>query len=133
MEWVSGNIFIRPCVMAKGQVIHGHKHNFHHTSIVFTGAVNVKITRQNLDMPEEQKAQAKDFFKKIGVEWMPPPDQDIREQEFRAPAHFLVSAGIEHEITALEDNTVFWCVYSHRDPQSHEVVQENLGWYAATT
>ncbi len=39
-----------------------------------------------------------------------------------APAEYLVRAGVAHEITALEDGTVYWCVYSHRDAQG-EVTQ----------
>jgi quercetin dioxygenase-like cupin family protein len=101
MEWISGNLFIRPNVMAKkGEVIDGHKHNFDHTTIVFEGSVHVK-----------------------GVL----PDGRIIERDFHAPAHFLVKAEVEHEITALEDNVTFWCVYSHRTPQG-QITQENTGW-----
>lgn len=103
MEWVSGNVFIRPNTMSKaGDLIQGHKHNFDHTSIVFKGSVRVKALL---------------------------PAGAI-EREFKAPAHFLVLKGVEHEITALEDGTEFWCVYSHREPQG-DVVQEYTGWYPA--
>ena len=50
--------------------------------------------------------------------------------ELTAPAHILIKAGIEHEITALEDDTVYWCVYAHRTPQG-EVSQEVTGWFPA--
>lgn len=103
MEYVSGNIFIRPNVMNKGDKIVGHKHHFDHTSIVFTGAVHVKA---NL------------------------PDGTVIEKDFASASHFLVLADAVHEITALEENTVFWCVYSHRTPQG-DVVQENTGWTKA--
>lgn len=104
MEWESGNIYIRPNVMEKaGEVIHGHAHRFDHTSIVFTGAVRVKAKLL---------------------------DGRTIEQDFTAPAHFLVLAGVEHEITALEDGTTFWCVYAHRTPQG-EVVQRHIGWQGA--
>lgn len=102
MEWASGNIYIRPNVLPKtGDKINGHKHNFDHTSIVFTGSVHVR-----------------------GV----CPDGRVIEQDFHAPSHFLVLKDVEHEITALEDGTTFWCVYSHRSPQG-DVVQDHNGWY----
>jgi len=100
-EEVSGNLFLRKWRgMAKGQVIEGHKHNFDHTTIVFVGAVHVK-------------AQL--------------PDGRALEKTFAAPDHFLVKAGVEHQITALEEGTEMWCVYSHRTAQG-EVVQQYTGW-----
>lgn len=103
-EWKSGNIFIRSNILEhKGDLVDGHCHNFDHTTIVFTGSVHVKAKK---------------------------PDGAIVEKDFAAPSHFLVEAGTEHEITALEDNTEFWCVYSHRDPQGR-VVQEFNGWTKA--
>ncbi len=100
-EWISGNIFIRPNPLEKkGDVVEGHKHNFDHTTIVFKGSVHVKAVK---------------------------PDGTIKEKDFVAPSHFLVKADTEHEITALEDNTEFWCVYSHRDPQGR-ITQEYTGW-----
>lgn len=104
MEWVSGNVFIRPNNIAKaGQGVEGHTHNFDHTTIVFTGSVFVEAVL---------------------------PDGTIKTGTFKAPAHFLVKAEVEHKITALEDNTVFWCVYSHRTPQG-DVIQEYDGWMDA--
>jgi hypothetical protein len=104
MEWVSGNVFIRPNVLENaGEYIDGHTHNFDHTSIVFTGAVRVT-----------QKT----------------PDGNEFTQEFHAPAHFLVKANYSHLIEALEDKTVVWCVYSHRNAQG-DVIEQNPGWMGA--
>lgn len=104
MEWASGNVYIRPNLLPRsGDRVEGHAHDFAHTAIVFKGAVRVRATR---------------------------PDGASREQDFAAPAHFLVPAGDEHEITALADGTEFWCVYSHRTPQG-EVAQEHTGWNGA--
>lgn len=103
-EWISGNIFIRSNELPKvGDKVDGHKHNFDHTTVVFKGAVHVKAKL---------------------------PDGSVREGDFEAPAHFLVRADVEHEITATADNTVFWCVYSHRDPQGR-ITMENHGWAEA--
>lgn len=100
-ERASGNIFIRDHVFGRvGDGIPGHRHTFDHTSIVFTGAVHVRATL---------------------------PDGTIVERDFRAPAHFLVRADTEHEIRALEPNTQFWCVFSHRDAQGR-VTQTDTGW-----
>jgi hypothetical protein len=104
MEWISGNVFIRPTVCAKaGDGRDGHKHNFDHTTIVFRGAVHVKAKL---------------------------PNGRVIEQDFKAPSHFLVKAEVEHQIVALVDDTEFWCVYSHRTPQG-DIVQEHTGWREA--
>lgn len=108
MEWVSGNIFIRPYPLAlAGDRCMGHKHNFDHTTIVFKGAVHVRA----------------------GL-----PDGSVIERDFGEGMsngrHFLVKAEVEHEIVALVDNTEFWCVYSHREPQG-EVIQHYDGWDTA--
>lgn len=102
MEIISGNIFIRPnALLPKGHIIHGHKHKFDHTTIVFTGSVHVKRINE---------------------------DGTITEKDFTAPSHFLTKAWIEHEITSLQDDTTYWCVFSHRNAQG-EVVQEWDGWH----
>lgn len=100
-EWVSGNIFIRRNALpAVGDRVDGHRHSFDHTTIVFSGAVRVKAKL---------------------------PDGQVLERDFEAPAHFLVRADVEHEITATQPQTVFWCVYSHRDPQGR-ITQQFTGW-----
>ena len=64
MEWISGNVFIRPNELpVVGDLVDGHKHNFDHTTIVFTGAVHVRAKL---------------------------PDGSVREGDFKAPSHFLV-------------------------------------------
>jgi quercetin dioxygenase-like cupin family protein len=106
-EWISGNIFIRPNQnMKKGDVIQGHKHNFDHTSFVTEGSVHVKAVT---------------------------PDGRVIESDFGKDykyRHFLVLADVEHEITALEDGTNFYCIYSHRTPQG-EVSISQTGWREA--
>lgn len=101
-EWIAGNIYIRPHKLAAGERIAGHKHNFEHVSLVHRGAVHVRAVL---------------------------PNGALLERDFIAPAHFLVRPDVEHEITALED-TDFWCMYSHRDPQGR-VTQEYDGWTPA--
>lgn len=103
MELVSGNLYIRKIAAPKGALITGHKHHFDHTTIVFTGAVHVRAVC---------------------------PDGRVIEENFTAPAHFLVKAEVEHAITALTDGTEYWCVYAHRTPQG-EVVEDFNGWTEA--
>ena len=99
-------MFIRPNLLPDvGSDIQGHKHNFDHVSIVFTGAVRVEATG--------------------------PEGQSIT-REFEAPAHFLVKADWTHRIVALAPQTWVWCVYAHRTPQA-DVVQEWTGWEPAYT
>lgn len=106
MEYVAGNVFIRPNRLNKGQVIHGHAHTFDHVSYVTAGAAHVVAT---------------------------PPNGERYERTIRASDDrnwLLIRAGVKHEITALEDGTKFDCVYSHRTPQG-DVVEEYTGWDAA--
>lgn len=104
LEFISGNVFIRKNRLEKkGDFTEGHKHAFDHTTIVFKGSVRVSATLEN--------------GTKI-------------EREFVAPAHVLIKAHVEHLITALEDDSVYWCVYSHRTPQG-EVSVEYDGWNSA--
>lgn len=94
--FVSGNIFIRSNDMQKaGDVVVSHKHAFDHTTIVFIGAIRVRTTE---------------------------PSGSALEREFVAPAHFLVRAGIDHEIIALQDGTTYWCVYPHLPSDPHETI-----------
>jgi hypothetical protein len=109
MEWVSGNVYIRAQKLAKaGDRTQGHKHNFDHTTIVFSGSVHVHAV-----LPDGTVI-----------------DRDFGEGTLLGLRHFLVRAEVEHEITALVDGTEYWCVYSHRTPQG-DVVLANNGWMDA--
>lgn len=97
-EVVSGNIFIRPVHLDKtGDVLQGHTHNFDHTSFFVQGDVKLELTT--------------------------PDGEYIETKEFHAPAFFLIKANVRHQITALTDDVIFWCVYSHRNAQG-EIVEE---------
>ncbi len=101
MEWQSGNVFIRANALAKsGDKTDGHKHAFDHTTIIFKGAVRITAKLPN------------------GTEIT---------REATAPAHFLIRAEVQHAITATVDDTVYWCIYSHRTHQG-DVVQAYDGW-----
>lgn len=99
-EQACGNIYIRPNYLNRGTVVGNHTHNFDHTTILLKGSVLVAITR---------------------------PDGSKYTETLIAPRFVLIKANYCHEITGLEDDTEFWCVYAHRTPQG-EIVQETQGW-----
>lgn len=99
-EHVSGNVFIRPVLGNVGTNVGGHTHNFDHTSIVIKGAICVL------------------FVDESGV--------TIDSKVFIEGQWFLVKAKVRHFIECLENETMFLCVYSHRDAQG-DVVQSYEG------
>jgi quercetin dioxygenase-like cupin family protein len=108
MELISGNIFIRPMTFeAAGSVVHGHTHNFDHTTYVVRGAVRI----EQLDA-EGQVIRSIDKHASDGHNWV------------------LIKASVIHRLTALEPNSHAHCIYAHRTPQG-DVVQEYDGWMAS--
>lgn len=103
-EFTLGNLQIRPVHLAKaGDVIDGHEHEFDHTTFVWKGRIHIHAVDK---------------------------EGCSKEGEFSVPSAILIKKNWAHTITALEDDTVFWCVYSHRTPQG-DVVQEWNGWDTA--
>jgi hypothetical protein len=117
MEYVSGNIFVRPNFLEKtGDNISGHEHNFDHTSFVTRGSIHVVKWRK---LYNDNGAR---MVRDGQPAWL-----QVEAKDFSAGSHFLVKAEERHEITALEDNSEFACIYSHRTPQG-DVVQAYSGW-----
>lgn len=105
MEFISGNIFVREMRFIKaGDVVGGHTHNFDHTTYVIRGCLKI----ESLNSDDTVK---KTVIKKAveGKNWV------------------LIKAGVKHRITALEDDSMGHCIYSHRNQQG-EIVQEYDGW-----
>jgi quercetin dioxygenase-like cupin family protein len=120
MERVLGNIFTRTMYFEKaGQVVRGHKHNFDHVTLVLCGAVSVRFSKE---------VGGVTVFQKVEEFYAPKQMYGDKGQE----AQILIEADVHHEITALEDNTHCWCVFSHRDPDTGEVVDKWNGNKAAT-
>lgn len=67
----------------------GHKHNYDHTTQVLRGRIRVTATD--------------DDGKVLGV------------QEYGWGEKVLIPASLHHTIKALEPNTVYECLFSHRD------------------
>lgn len=100
---VGGNIFIRKGTIAKaGEFVEGHKHNFDHVTIIRRG--------------------------RFLIEQLDDDHNVVRSVERGAiDGHVLIKAGVEHKLTALEDDSVYWCIYAHRTPQG-EIVEQYDGW-----
>ncbi len=110
MEAVSGNIYIRPNgPFEAGQSVPGHKHHFDHTTICFHGSFRVVKL-----FPDGGRQE-------LLLEGPRPTPVGSGTPDGRI-SHVLIEAGIEHEFTALETGSIFWCVYSHRSPQG-DVIQ----------
>ena len=109
-EWAVGNIYVRENLGNQGDVVDGHSHNFDHCTMCMRGAIRVK--RKDTGRTVVLRAASGDSL--------------VRRSAL------LIEAGVEHEIEFLEDGSVFWCVYSHRNPQG-EIVQTYTGWEAANT
>ena len=109
-ERALGNIFIRKMrFKAAGDIMAGHKHCFDHTTIVFSGSVHISaILPDGTKIDRDVFAPSRDNF---------PADGE---------GYVCIKADVEHEITALEDNTEAWCVFAHRDKHG-EVISEYHG------
>lgn len=105
MEFVSGNLFIRPMSFeAVGDVVDGHEHNFDHTTYVVRGGLLIESLNEDGTVRKSVRKFAKD-----GHNWV------------------LIKADVKHRTTALEANSLGHCVYAHRTPQG-DVVQVYDGW-----
>ena len=105
MEYVSGNIFIREMRFPRaGDVVHGHAHDFDHTTYVTRGSIQIERLGPDGKVERSVVKRASD-----GHNWI------------------LIKSGVWHRLTALEDDSMGHCIYAHRDPQG-EIVQAYDGW-----
>lgn len=130
MEYACGNIFVRTAdPMKAGAIVEGHEHNFDHVTYVPIGAFKV----ERMIVPESVRAEV---LKKIGnpyANWSDYVGLNVVVQatEVRAgEVGVLIKAGVVHRLTALEDDSVYHCIYAHRLPQG-DVVQRFQGWLGA--
>jgi quercetin dioxygenase-like cupin family protein len=107
MDWISGNIFVRQMAFeSAGDVVEGHEHNFGHTTYVPRGSLRFELLDKENNVIKTVDKRATD-----GHNWV------------------LIKEGARHRITALENNSMGHCIYSHRNAQG-EVQQEYEGWTA---
>lgn len=71
----------------------GHKHNYDHTTFVHRGSVRVTACKEQPDGT-------------LAV---------VAEKEYTAGEFVYIPANLHHTIKALEDGTVYFCIFSHRD------------------
>lgn len=106
MEYLSGNIFVRQHddPMHEGAVLIGHRHEFDHTTFCRAGALRIELVDVAPGVTVWADALAAAPLRKFilrasdRINWM------------------LIGAGKFHRITALEEGSIFQCVYSHRTP-----------------
>lgn len=104
-EFDLGNIRIRPLVFEKaGDVIRGHTHNFDHVTYICHGAVQIDILEPDGTVGQSYIKRASDGHN-----------------------YQLIQAEKIHRLTALEDNSLGHCIYSHYN-ELGEVVKENVGY-----
>jgi len=107
IDYVSGNVFIREGgPMRAGEVVGGHAHNFDHTTYVTHGSLLIERLVDGA------------------------PVQSVTKSAGQEKNWVLIRAGAEHRLTALEDGTIYHCIYSHRNAQG-EVVMAHEGWAPA--
>jgi hypothetical protein len=107
-EVISGSIYIRKMGdkglgLQPGEVVSGHKHNFDHTTILFTGQWHVRKWDED--------------------------EQLVFDDEVAGPHHLLIDKECLHEFTFLggADLGQAWCVFSHHTPQG-ELSLVATGW-----
>lgn len=84
---IADNVFVRMfCMKKAGTKYGGHSHLFDHTSLLARGRLLMKHDKNGGG-----------------------------EKVFVAPCLIVVTKGIEHSFTALEDNTTFCCIHAIRD------------------
>jgi len=90
---ITGPIGIRKHILEKVcNVSEGHEHNYDHTTIVVRGSV--KVTYKYQKDGEMVEGETKEFLQGETI---------------------FIKADVWHTIKALEDNTIYMCVFSHRD------------------
>lgn len=116
MELALGNIFVRTGgPLQNGEVVHTHCHNFDHVTYIPHGsAIIEQMTPPTDENPSGTVLQA------------------VTKSADEGRNFVLIKAECWHRITALEDGTIYHCIFAHRNPQG-DVVQEYDGWVEANT
>lgn len=121
MEYASGNIFIRPNRLRKGESCEEHMHEFDHTTFFVRGQFRALRFERAMRSPIEYATD-----KSGNPVWL------LRDDRvFSAGQWCLIQKNMLHKFECLSDEGEFACIYAHRDPQSGEVVQDYNGWSKA--
>jgi hypothetical protein len=126
MEYQSGNLFIRDMDSLTvrhetGWIMKGHTHMFDHTTFICIGRYRCIQARPIINA-DGNPVLLPDGSQSLHV---------IVDVE-RGPGSFLfIDKNIWHSFECLEGPGMLMCLYSHRDPQTSEVVQQYNGWTEA--
>lgn len=83
-----GNVWVNQNWMYKtGDTVGGHVHEHDHVSLLTQGSVEVRL----------------------------PAHPEVAPKRFSAPTFVIIRKGLAHEIEALEDNTVWYCLHALKD------------------
>lgn len=125
-EYQSGNLFIRDMDSfttrhEAGWKMSGHTHNFDHNTFIIQGryrCVEARPIISNDGTPVLLADGSQALYVVADVE--------------RGPGTFLfIDKDVWHTFECIEGPGVLLCVYSHRDPQTGDVVQQYNGWAEA--
>ena len=116
-EYVAGNIFMRTPShpLQKGEMVESHAHHFDHVTFITSGSALI----EQLDGKDGEVMQSTEKAAYALKNWV------------------LIPKGVYHKITALENHTIYTCVYSHRKYHDGSldddacVVEEYTGWLKA--
>ena len=112
-EWYLENV---------GDINRGHKHDYWHMGLVVRGSIRLRTWVQEVH---------EDGTPKLNCDGNPVWNVRPGSQVFRAGDTFDVPAELGHEFKALEPHTRGLCIFPHRDPITHEIVETANGWTAA--
>lgn len=105
LEWIADKEFIRGFRGRQvGVAVGGRSHNFDHLTRIIAGRVHV-LAKQ-------------------------PDGTIVWDQDFTAPAEFVVKAHVWHDLTPLTEDAEWHCVFQHRTPAG-EPVDVYMGYDAA--
>lgn len=119
MERVFGNIFVRETGMQQtGYTVDGHTHKFSHVTYFPSGTWEVWRLRRVTDADGVQQKDTDG--EPLWVE---------TDRRIVKPGNWLgIEADCRHGFKLLEGPGQYHCVYSHRDPDTGEVIEEYNGW-----
>lgn len=87
---ITGPIAYRQFLLPKAcEANQGHRHNYDHATFVHRGRVLITITDDD--------------------------GKEVSSREYGAGEFAEIKATLHHKIKALDDNTVYYCIFSHRD------------------
>jgi hypothetical protein len=152
IDWISGNVFLRPRDTARGELVAGHKHNFDHTHFVVSGWFLVRGWVNGIEVVHQKASIEYGRLRQMRLRYE--PDAVLRPVRFAdtelgfnvafikpgepvpeggteiiyAPTgyHCLIYANTLHDMVSLDEGHGV-CVYSHREPQG-DIALTRTGW-----